>query len=140
MNLKSIALQVLNVLASLHLKQRGVSVTIGRDSGIFMWRISPNANAALRLGDQSLVSTNIVFERPNAAVEIGSRTFIGEASSTFWTIIMNHESISRRHCASGGGLVQAQVPHVNLARSSPSSVLHPRLLRPAFPLHRPANY
>lgn len=77
MGLKKHLISTINIMASLYLKNRGLSISIGQESHAFLWKIRLNGNAAFKLGNQSLITTNIVFERPNAVVSIGNRTFIG---------------------------------------------------------------
>jgi acetyltransferase-like isoleucine patch superfamily enzyme len=41
------------------------------------WRIHPKFQSVLRIGSNSMVSAHMFFERANASITIGSRTFIG---------------------------------------------------------------
>jgi serine acetyltransferase len=55
---------------------------VGKDSQVVFWRIRPAKNNQLIVGDQSLVETKVVFERPSAIFCVGERTFIGAGTFT----------------------------------------------------------
>lgn len=53
------------------------SLRIGCCSRVAFWRIRPVRGNQLIIGEQSIVETKIVFERAEAVVYVGDRTYIG---------------------------------------------------------------
>jgi len=54
------------------------SFEIGENSQIFSWRVKGNRTGTVIVGSDSVVRTQIYFERPDAVVKIGNRSFIGK--------------------------------------------------------------
>lgn len=57
-------------------------LTVGSSSKVAFWRIKPVKENRLIVGQQSIVETRIVFERDQAGVSVGDRTFIGAGTMT----------------------------------------------------------
>lgn len=55
-------------------------LSVGVNSRVDFFAIRPVACNRLRVGCQSIVSANIGFERPGAAVLVGDRTFVGRCN------------------------------------------------------------
>ena len=50
---------------------------IGTSTDLFIWRIKTKLNNELTIGKNSFIRDQVVFERDNAKLTIGDRTFIG---------------------------------------------------------------
>ena len=50
---------------------------VGAGTNVFIWRIKTKSNNELSIGNNSFIRDYIVFERNNAKLVIGDRTFIG---------------------------------------------------------------
>lgn len=61
------------------LKQRSryQVLSVDHSSKVAFWRIKPLRNNQIIIGRQSIVETRIIFERNDATISIGDRTFIG---------------------------------------------------------------
>lgn len=83
---------------------------IGRGSQIHFWKIKPKNGCALDVGEDSLMQSRLIYERDNASVVIGKRTFIGggicsiartivigdDVQIAWGTVITDHNSHSIR--------------------------------------------
>lgn len=56
--------------------------SLGKDSRVNYWRIRASKDGILKVGSQSLIRSEFVFERPNVEIVIGDRTFIGRGLFT----------------------------------------------------------
>lgn len=54
----------------------------GKSTKVNYWRVRPSAGGRLYVGSQSLVRAEMVYERPNVSISIGSRTFVGRGLFT----------------------------------------------------------
>lgn len=77
--LKSLAIKVLNQIATVRAARRGIRCTVGAGSRALLWRAS-GQSGELAIGARSMVSAHVVFEKPSARLTIGDRTFIGGKS------------------------------------------------------------
>lgn len=54
------------------------SFETGENTLIFSWRVKGNPSGTIIVGSDSIVKSQIYFERPDAVVKIGSRSFVGK--------------------------------------------------------------
>lgn len=54
------------------------SFEIGENTQIFSWRVKGNPSGTIVVGSDSIVKSQIYFERPDAVVKIGNRSFVGK--------------------------------------------------------------
>jgi len=52
-------------------------IKVGARSRVVFWRIRTKTDNMLVVGDNSIVETKVVFERPFSCLKIGSRSFLG---------------------------------------------------------------
>ncbi len=60
------------------LSLRFKSFEIGENALVFSWRVKGNRTGTVVVGSDSIVKSQIYFERPNGVVKIGNRSFIGK--------------------------------------------------------------
>lgn len=96
---------------------------LGKGSMVASWRLHPRRANDLVIGDESIVETKVIFERENAAVQIGNRTFVGQGSISVaskvvigddvlvaWgTPIADHASRSLRYSERASDVTQWQI-------------------------------
>lgn len=68
-----------SAFAEIILRPRFELWKVGRGTRIRAWRIRPQLENKLQVGEMSNVAASIRFERPGAEVKIGDRTFIGKS-------------------------------------------------------------
>lgn len=73
-NLTNFVLKLVAKAFSLKFK----SIKIGENSLIFSWRVKGSRTGTVVIGSDSIVKTQIYFEKSNAVVKIGNRSFIGK--------------------------------------------------------------
>ena len=59
---------------------RIMTISIGKFTKISYASIRAQNGCHLTIGNQSIIEGNIIFERPNAQISIGNRTFVGGSS------------------------------------------------------------
>lgn len=57
--------------------RRFASYEVGRDTDLLPWRIKGAAQCHLSVGHHCFIRDKIVFERPNARLSVGDRTYLG---------------------------------------------------------------
>lgn len=80
--IKKIIRDLLAGLAQFNLKRSLKTCAIGNGSRVNFWRIRPCRGGIFRVGEKSLVRSDMVYEREGASIEIGSRTFVGRGLFT----------------------------------------------------------
>lgn len=73
----ALLLRIASQISAARVRRRLALCEIGEGTWVSAWRIRPQARGALRIGQRSNVRAAIVYERPGAVVEIGSRSFVG---------------------------------------------------------------
>jgi galactoside O-acetyltransferase len=69
--------RLFNLLAVTRLRRMRCTVRIGDGSPVDVWRIRGGAGAELSVGAGTLFESRLAFERENARVSVGNRTFVG---------------------------------------------------------------
>lgn len=78
--LRSLIVGLLNRFAALLCASKGIHVSLGRRSQSMLWRISGQAGN-LKIGTNCLFSAHVVFEKANAKLTVGDRSFVGGRST-----------------------------------------------------------
>lgn len=81
-NIKAQIRNVLAILAKLVLLHNLDECVAGTGSRVNFWRIRPCKGGVLRVGENSMVRAEMVYERQGASINIGNRTFIGRGLFT----------------------------------------------------------
>jgi len=80
--IKKIIRNVLALLARFTLSRKLEICTIGKGSRVNFWRIRPCHGGIFKVGEKSLIRSEMVYEREGAIIEIGNRTFVGRGLFT----------------------------------------------------------
>lgn len=79
MTLRTIVIGLLNRIAVLRFARHGIRSKLGAHAQVFLWRVSGQAGA-FEIGNSSMFSAHVVFEKPHATLTIGDRSFVGGKS------------------------------------------------------------
>jgi len=77
-NLVSIIRRSLNYFARIRMQKYRVALDIDKDTVASLWKIQTKNNNRLSIGENSICGTRIVFERDDAELILGDRSFIGD--------------------------------------------------------------
>lgn len=69
----------LNAIAKLRIQSRLIHCFIGENSDVYVWRFRVSDRNRLQIGTRSIVKASVTFERQDAGLVVGDRTFIGRA-------------------------------------------------------------
>lgn len=70
---------IISLISRIYLNFRLQKFTLGARSMVYGWRIKGHRNTKLMIGDNSITTFNLHFEKPHATLVVGKRTFIGKA-------------------------------------------------------------
>lgn len=70
---------IISLISKIYLNFRLEKLSLGARSIVYGWRIKGYRDSILIIGDDSITKFNLCFEKPNATLVVGKRTFIGNA-------------------------------------------------------------
>lgn len=76
--MKELAKKILSLVGRHNTTRHLDFLDLGRDSQIYFWRVRSAHGGRLSVGCQSRLETRLTFERKNACLTMGQRSFIGE--------------------------------------------------------------
>ena len=56
-----------------------MSLKVGKESRLLGWRVHPKHRSTLHIGSNSMVAADVFFDRENASITVGHRTFVGRS-------------------------------------------------------------
>lgn len=70
---------LISLLSKLYLKFKLADCFFGKQAHVIGWRIKGSKQSSLFIDDKSLVMGSVYFEKPDAVLRIGKRSFIGRS-------------------------------------------------------------
>lgn len=69
---------IIGLISRIYLNIRLQKLSLGTRAIVYGWRIKGHKNTELDIGDDSITTFNLYFEKPHATLVVGKRTFIGK--------------------------------------------------------------